>query len=50
MTRLIKVLSVLGLSSVYLMQAPCVNTGSGIAIPLIKQITGFISVQNILGT
>jgi hypothetical protein len=32
MTRLIKILSVAGLSSVYLMQAPCTFTGNGFSL------------------
>lgn len=50
MTRFAKMIGLLGASSVTLMQLPCVNTGNGIAIPAIKALTGFISLNTILGT
>ena len=32
MSRFLKVLGVMGMSSVYLMQAPCTTTGGGVSI------------------
>ncbi len=44
MTRITKLMSIVGLASVTLMQLPCVNTGSGIAIPALKVFSGQIKI------